>query len=292
MPTLENDLLRATFRNEGAELTGLTYLPQDRQYLWWGDPAVWARHAPLLFPIVGRLRDNRYRYDGQTYTLPQHGFARDQRFELTDHTSDQLTFELVSDPTTRANYPFAFVLRVTYRLAGSRLRVGYEVKNTDPDPLWFSIGGHPAFALKPGETLADYRLAFQRRETARRYLLTDGLFDGRTAPVLTDADVLPLDERTFAEDALVFKNLDSEWVALCNRAGDHRVALHFAGFPFLGVWSRSATAGFVCLEPWHGLSDHQQAGGELTEKEGIRTLAAGQVFRCHYHLEVGPEGRA
>ncbi|MGB3617204.1 MAG: aldose 1-epimerase family protein [Catalinimonas sp.] len=291
MPTLENDLLSVAIQSKGAELTRIYHRPQGREYLWSGDPAVWGRHAPILFPIVGALRDNTYRFQGQGYTLRRHGFARNLPFELISQDEKQVVFELESTADTRAHYPFAFRLQVGYTLDGARLRVTWLVTNADDEAaMWFSIGAHPAFALKPDDRVSDYLLWFDHPERADRHLLGEGgLFDGRTE-LAVEGESLPLDARTFDRDALVFTDLRSERLTLRNRLGDHRVELRFPGFPYFGVWAPAGTDAFVCLEPWHGLADAHDAPGDLTEKRGIRSLAAGETFRAYYDILVGPEG--
>ena len=288
--TLFTPQCRATFAARGAELTSLRTLANGLEYLWGADPAVWARHAPVLFPLVGRLPADAYRHAGRPYQLPQHGFARDLEFAVEQPGPTQLTFRLSDTAATRAVYPFAFELAITYTLCGARLTVRWDVRNPAADqPLLFSIGAHPALRcpLLPGEAFADYFFEFDHPLTLERHLLAGGLRTGHTAPVLRDARELPLSYELFADDALVFRHEGFTGLTLRSRRSAHYVRFDFAGFPYLGLWTKGPGAGFVCVEPWHGVASPEGAPGELADKEGILTLAPGEAFAASYSMEVG-----
>lgn len=288
--TLTTPSCRATFAAHGAELISLVTTNNDLEYMWPGDPAVWARHAPVLFPLVGRLPNDAYYYGGHNYKLPQHGFARDQQFTVTSQSETELVFRLTHDETTRAVFPFAFELTITYTLQDTMLTVRWDVRNPAPDqPLLFSIGAHPAVRcpLLPGEAFEDYYFAFDHPVTLERHLLESGLLTGQTAAVLNDAQELPLSYDLFADDALVFKHYDFTRITLRSRKSSHFVRFQFDGFPYLGLWTKGPGASFVCVEPWHGIASPTGEPGELSEKEGILTLEAGQVFSAAYTIEVG-----
>ena len=281
---------RATFAAHGAELTSFVTLANGLDYLWPADPAVWARHAPVLFPLVGRLPNDAYHHQGRAYRLPQHGFARDQPFAVLHHSPTKLVFRLRHDETTRAVFPFAFELTITYTLHQTELTVHWDVRNPATDqPLLFSIGAHPAVRcpLLPDEKFEDYYIAFDHPVTLERHLLRGGLLTGRTAPVLTEARELPLSYDLFADDALVFKHYDFTSLTLRSRKSAHFVRFRFDGFPYLGLWTKGPGAGFVCVEPWHGIASPTGEPGELSDKEGILRLDAGQVFSATYTIEVG-----
>jgi galactose mutarotase-like enzyme len=251
---------------------------------------VWARHAPVLFPLVGRLPGDAYLHEGQTYTLPQHGFARDKVFELVHQGPTELAFRLRDNETTRAVFPFAFELTITYSLHDTTLTVRWEVRNPAPNqPLLFSIGAHPAVRcpLLPGEQFEDYFFEFDHPVTVARHLLQGGLLTGETAPVLCEAQALPLSYELFADDALVFKHYDFTRLTLRSRKSARFARFQFDGFPYLGLWTKGPGAGFVCVEPWHGIASPVGEPTELREKEGILTLEPGQVFSASYTLEVG-----
>ncbi len=288
---LANDHCRAAFAAGGAELTSLA--AAGLEYVWAADPAVWGRHAPVLFPIVGRLPDDTYLHRGRPYRLGQHGFARDAEFAVLRHTADELAFRLTDSAATRTAYPFAFELTITYTLRGTALAVRWEVRNPAdaPEDLLFSIGAHPAFRcpLRPaaGERFEDYYFEFDHPVTLDRHLLRGGLRTGETAPVLHQQTTLPLTYELFADDALVFEHYDFTRLALRAHDSPHFVRLRFDGFPYLGLWTKGPGAAFVCIEPWHGIASPVGPPQELREKEGILTLGPGRAFAAAYTIEVG-----
>ncbi|MBF9223972.1 aldose epimerase family protein [Hymenobacter ruricola] len=287
--TLRTPQCCATFAARGAELTSLVTTANDLEYVWPGDPAVWARHAPVLFPLVGRLPGDAYHYQGRDYKLPQHGFARDQEFAVLRHDETELVFQLQHDETTQTVFPFAFELTITYVLRGTELTVRWDVRNpAATQPLLFSIGAHPAVRcpLLPGEAFEDYYFEFDHPVTLERHLLQGGLLTGQTAAVLNEERELPLSYELFADDALVFKHYDFSGLVLRSRKSAHFVRFQFDGFPYLGLWTKGPGAGFVCVEPWYGVASPAGEPGELRDKEGILTLEPGQVFTAAYTIEV------
>ena len=290
MPTLTSATARVEIARHGAELTSFVHLETGLEYLWQADPAVWGRHAPVLFPIVGRLPDDTYLHRGQAYRLPQHGFARDREFALVSCTKGHALFRLTDDEATRAVYPFAFELNITYTLKGSTLEVRWDVRNpSDSQALLLSIGAHPAFRcpLRPDERFEDYRLAFDHFVSADRHLLQGGLLSGKTAPELFQEQELELTYPTFRDDALVFKRPGFTALTLRTRRPAPFVRVEFKGFPYLGIWTKGPGAEFVCIEPWQGIASTIGPPQELAEKEGILTLAPGDTFTAAYSIAVG-----
>ncbi|MCU0292048.1 MAG: aldose 1-epimerase family protein [Thermoanaerobaculaceae bacterium] len=276
---LDNGVLRVAVSSMGAEMQSLRRLDTGTEYLWQGDPAVWPRRAPWLFPIVGRLRGDRYTWQGCTYCLPQHGFARDSLFRVASADPGSVSLALTDSTATRASFPFAFRLSISYRLAADTLVITAEVTNPGPGVLPFSFGGHPGFRcpLVPGEPVSDYEISFEHRESSARWLVEDGLI-GRTREGILDGQrALPLVEGLFARGALVFKDLRSETVRLHSRRAGNGVDLEFPGFPYFGIWSKPPGP-FVCLEPWCGIADPVDASGRLEDKEGIVLLSPGRSF--------------
>jgi len=288
MYTLENDHLRVRIQAKGSELSSLQSKLNGLEYLWQADPSVWNRHAPVLFPIVGKLRNNEYEWQGQTYHLPQHGFARDQVFEVHSRRTDRLTLALKAHVDTRQAYPFSFELRITHALQSNRLEVIYQVFNHGDGPMPFSIGAHPAFRcpLRPNEVFEDYYLEFDQSETLGRHLLENGLLSSRIEPFLRQERVLPLRRGLFEQDAIVVSRFRSESLTLKSNKGPHQLKVYFAGFPWLGIWTKSAQSSFMCIEPWYGHADQIDAGGKLTEKAGIILLNAGKEFSCRHAIEI------
>ena len=291
--SLENDQCRVRINAHGAELASFQRLDfANLEYIWQADPAQWARHAPLLFPIVGRLPDDTFLYKGQAYKLPQHGFARDQEFGLLKQDETSLTLQLMATPASRAIFPFEFELRVRYELHGTSLTVGWHVRNpaAAAHELLFSIGAHPAFRcpLLPGEAFEDYYFEFDHPVILQRQLLQGGLRSGQTqtVPLITSCTQLPLTGELFADDALVFSHYDFTRLTLRSQKSARAVRVRFNGFPYLGLWSKSAQAGFICIEPWQGVASPVGAPAELADKEGVITLAPGQTFDAAYTIEV------
>jgi len=250
--------------------------------------SIWPRHAPVLFPIVGKLRNNRYTLSGQTYELTQHGFARDCQFEVESHKSDIASFLLTDSDRTRTHYPFTFELRVVYRVLHTSLIVHYEVRNRGAQTLWFSIGAHPAFncPLLPNERRYDYLPEFSKTETIGRFPLVDGLLATEMEPLLRNERILQLSPSLFDRDALVLKQPASDSLALKSVSSGRGVRVEFSGWPYLGIWSKPGIVPFVCIEPWFGLADNIESTGELTKKEGVISLLPGAHFTCEHRITV------
>ncbi|RAK66891.1 aldose 1-epimerase family protein [Hymenobacter edaphi] len=287
---LENAQCRVRVNQHGAELSSLVRKDLDHlEYLWPADPAVWARHAPVLFPIVGRLPEDTYYHQGQAYRLPQHGFARDRAFELVRASATEVQLRLMDDADSRQGFPFAFELTITHRLQGTTVHVIWEVRNPAADAeLLFSIGAHPAFRcpLLPDETFEDYAFRFDHPVQLERHLLQGGLLNGQSEAVPTTGPELPLTYALFAHDALVLKHYDFTRLALVSRRSPRAVQLQFDGFPYLGLWTKGPGAPFVCIEPWHGIASSVGGPTELADKEGILTLAPGATFRATYTISA------
>ncbi|TAE54398.1 MAG: aldose 1-epimerase family protein [Bacteroidetes bacterium] len=289
MFVLENEFIRLEIKAQGAEMTRLFGKNTQTEYLWNADPAFWSRHAPVLFPIVGRLRNDAYTWKGQKYAMSQHGFARDKVFHLVESGSGSLVLELLEDDESLAKYPFPFRLLISYHLEGQRVRVGYEIENTGAEDLPYSIGAHPGFMcpLHEGESIEDYELVFEQAETASIHLLQGGLFSGEIEPFLDHQNRIALTPALFDRDALVFKYLASRWVDIVSRKTDSpvlRVGIDGLG-PFLGIWAKPG-APFVCIEPWQGLADSVSASGDLMQKEGIALLGSGQNSSYHFDITL------
>lgn len=279
MVTIENDFLLVNIQSIGAELTRIYHKQNDIDYLWNGNPEYWGKHAPVLFPIVGTLKENTYYFEEKPYSLLRHGFARDKQFELIQQHQYAATFELRSSKDTLANYPFPFILRIHYSLDEQRLNNRYEVINTGEKPMYYSIGGHPAFhvPLQAGLSYNDYLLEFSEPETLSSWPLHDNLISTHPQPLLNNEKSIQLSQELFANDALVLKHPRSQFVSLKSKSGKHGLEMKIAGFPYLGIWAAPG-APFVCIEPWEGVADSMYHNQHLTEKEGILTLPSQQTW--------------
>ncbi len=284
--TLENNLLSISVDSQGAELVSVKHADSGVERMWSGDKRYWDRHAPVLFPIIGSLKNNRYRVGGKSYEMSQHGFARNMGFTLLHKDATSLLYELQHSEETLAVYPFRFVFQIGYCLSGNKVSVHYSVMNPHVKQMFFSLGGHPGFAcpVENGESFSDYYIEFEKKETSPRLTVENSLFTGETEQFLKDDDTINLSHKLFSDDALVFKNLKSRWIALKSAKSDRSVRVEFRGFPYLGIWSAKGKAPFLCIEPWFGLADSSDFDGDLSEKEGIESLESGKSFQCKYSL--------
>ena len=288
MQTLKNKNLTIKVNPKGAELTSLFNNENQTEYLWNADPAFWGKSSPVLFPIVGSLKENKYRFEGQEYTLSRHGFARDKEFMVEKMEESRITFLLTHDENTLKFYPFKFEFRLIYTLENNTLEVTYSVKNMGENKMYFSVGGHPAFAVPVAENTEynDYYLEFNKTEIFKRWGLTsEGLIETQPVDFLIDTNKLDLTKALFYDDAIVFKNLESTSVILKSDKTNQQLKFDFEGFPYLGIWA-TKDANFVCIEPWCGIADAANHNQELTEKEGIIELDLGEIFERTWRVIV------
>lgn len=280
--TLSNSILSISINSKGAELISIQNNQTKREYIWEGNPEYWGKHSPILFPIVGTLKNNAYRFNGQNYTLPRHGFARDYEFKVISQESDKVIFSLQENAATLAAYPFDFELQVGYTLIKNELVVSYLIRNNNQMTMPFSIGGHPAFALKNAFT--DYSLRFEKEENLISYALENDLISDKTAIVKLQQNELQLRYSLFDKDALVFKSMASKQIQLLE---NNVPILHFkySDFPHFGLWTKVG-APFICLEPWLGYADTLAATGNLTEKEGITLLEGNSEKEISFSVEI------
>jgi len=286
MITLENDYLKVSLNAKGAELQGLYSKETEIEYLWNANPKYWAKHSPVLFPIVGSLKDDHFKYKGKSYELPRHGFARDHVFEIEKTSSAEAVFTLTQSDETLKVYPFHFKLKLIYKLIDRKLNLTYEVINTGNETLLFSIGAHPAFAVPntPNTNYEDYYLAFNTDEKLTYWKLEDGLVANGTGNIELDGHKLNLKHELFYNDALVFKNIQSSCISLLNNKNDYGLHFHFEDFPFFGIWA-AKDAPFICLEPWCGVADGVNHDHQLQRKEGITSLAPGKNWERFWEVE-------
>ena len=281
MITISNDYLTATFRELGAELKSLRM--DGKEYIWPGDPAIWKSSCPVLFPVCGNLKDNTYTYQGKKYTMSRHGFARDRVFQVESQRADQVVFLLESDEQTRAVYPFEFSLRLRYTLEGKSLKIEYLVENKGQNTMYFSIGSHEGYFTPEG--VEDYDVVFDQKETLQSYVLCGPVLSDEKVPLITDQNYLPIYEKYFMLDTLVFKDLRSRSATLRNRKTGRAIRVDFPDSPYFMIWHKPG-APFLCLEPWAGLADSLHGGYAIEEKEGIRTLPTGETYHNTHTITI------
>lgn len=287
--TIETDHLKAVLNEKGAELTSLKRKDVDIEYIWQADPKHWKRHAPVLFPIVGSLKEDAYTYQGKTYHLSQHGFARDMVFEVIEQKADAASFRLQSTATTKEMYPFDFELIIEYVLGGDGLTVDYQVRNPADNEMYFSIGGHPAFNVPLEDSMAftDYYIDPSPMKSRINLSLKDGLIDFEQRTLGQTNTTIALNHELFKNDALIYETKGLNAFTIRNEKSPHSVTLTFKNFPYVGFWSTyPQESPFVCIEPWAGLADTLTASGELSEKLGIQKLAAHDSFHTKYAIVV------
>ena len=284
--TIKNEFMTVKVEEQGAELQSV--LCNGTEYLWQGDAQWWTGRAPILFPIIGKLKGGAYRLDGKQYTLANHGFARRSKFMLAGKSEETITFSLSDSEDTRSIYPFAFELLATYELSGRSLRTKFQVNNKAGTDMYFSIGGHPAFncPLFEGETLEDYEIIFNEKETAGTHIITEGLVSDQLAPFLNESNLITLSNDLFSKyQTIVLSNLKSTIVTLRSRNNGKGVTMDFSGFPYFGIWAPPG-APFVCLEPWQGVDDSPVAEGNLREKTGTIRLPSGAEHSCSFTISL------
>lgn len=281
---LESTQLKVNINSFGAELCSVKN-KNSLEFIWQANKGVWARHAPVLFPIVGKLKDNFLVYENIKYELPQHGFARDMDFELIEDSTGSCTFELKSNPETLKKFPFEFVFQINYQLIENKLITNYKVINPSHKPLLFSVGAHPGFncPLLPNESFNDYYLEFEKNNYELTELDNGLRTDGKKKLVLTD-NKLFLNKDVFSKDALVFENNQINKISLCSTKSRHKITLDSNNWPCFGIWSKSGNTEFVCLEPWFGVADDTKTNNELIKKEGIIELAPNAEFNSSFSL--------
>ena len=274
MLQIQSKQLTVSIDNKGAELKSIFYKEHDLEYIWSGDPAYWAKTSPVLFPIVGTLKANQYKYNGLFYSLGRHGFARDQVFSVIEQIENSVTFQIESTEDSLKVYPFHFRFSIIYSIEEFRLSVEYLVENKSEDAMLFSVGGHPAFKLPlvDGTAYNDYKLVFETAENTGRWPISpEGLIEKQPQPLLQDTNELPLTKALFQKDAIVLKDLKSSYVKLVSDKTEHGLTFYFKDFPFLGLWA-APNADFVCIEPWCGIADSVDADQQLEHKEGVVSL--------------------
>lgn len=288
MYQLQNDKLIISIQPKGAELTSLVKKQNSQEYIWQANPDVWGRHAPILFPIVGQVRNGTYSVNNEIYTITQHGFARDNQFDLIERSENKLVFQLNETEETLKIYPYQFELKITYQLEDDKLVVAYQVTNKMDKVLPFSIGAHPGFQFPNNSTLENFKLVFNKTESTDRIHIKDGLRDGSTTPLfLNSTNELPLKQSDFENDAVIFKNLNSDNVSIQSLNNKELLNIEFKNFPFLGIWTKpNSTGKYICIEPWHGITDSHHSSEKLSEKEGVTLLKPQTTFSCEFGIRI------
>ena len=286
---LENSNLKITTRSYGGEITAIESKTDGTQYLWDGNPEYWKYHAPILFPIVGKVNNSKYRVEGKVYELPQHGLARTSEFNMIDKKDNEVTFELKSSEETLKVYPYKFSLKSNYSLENNTVKVTYTVENIDDKTIYFSIGSHPAFMcpIDNNDKLNDCYIEFENQENSKRAALNEqGYLTHIKEECLENTNSLGLSKELFKDDALIFNDLKSNSMAIKSKNNNKSLKVDFSEFPWMGIWSPKDGAPFVCIEPWYGRCDREHYTGQYADKEWMQHLAPGADFSASYKITL------
>ena len=283
-------MLKIQTKKSGAELTSVQY--NGKEMLFQGAKALdsngniyWKRQAPILFPIVGQLKNSQTQIEGEIYEMSQHGFARDMDFEEISRTENEHHYMLKYNEETLKKYPYKFELHVIYEIKGDTLTVTYKVKNIDDKTIYFGLGGHPAFNCDYSN--GEYEIVFSENEDKIVFLkLKNGLIDTEKAQNILQDNKIYLKEDTFDNDAVIMKNLKSNKVILQNHETNQKMLeLDFTGFPYLALWSKKG-APFVCIEPWQNTADRIDSTQIYKDKEGIIELPKDKEYKCEFKIKI------
>lgn len=285
--SINNSFLEVKVNSFGAELISL--LTSDgTELLWQANKDIWPRFAPVLFPIVGRLKNGRTEYNGNSYNLSQHGFARDKEFVLIEQSSSCLKFELTADEASLELFPFHFSLIIAYTLKDNTLDVSYQIFNPDNKELLFSIGAHPGFSTTrySEENIHDYYLEIDGLSHLTAERLQEGLLSGSIYNIDLDKGILPLSVELFNNDALVFKNNQINSIRLKSKKSKNVIELICKDWPYFGIWTKKGCDKFVCLEPWYGITDSSKSSVKFNEKEGLLSLKPHQSVTKKFSILI------
>ena len=289
---LENSALKLTFDTLGGELRSIINKNnENREYLWQGNPEFWTGRSPNLFPIVGRVKEGKYKIGDTVYEIRSpHGFVKISELEVRNHTENSITFGISSSPETLKCYPFEFDFNVIFTLDGNKFTVKYDVKNTDNKVMYFSVGAHPGFnvPINEGENFEDYSIVFEDECTPNEVICDNCFITGDKRPyVLENNKVLPLRHNLFDNDAIILADMKSRKLTVGSEKSKSSIVVDFADFDYLGIWHKPCTeAPYICIEPWNGLPSEVTSDEELTEKPAIISLEPGKSYAAQYSVEI------
>lgn len=285
MITLSNRKLTVKIDELGAQIRSV--VKEEKEYMWQAEPQIWKATAPLMFPICGGLKDDKFIYEGKEYNLMKHGFARNMMFTVEQHDSESAVFLLTANEESKKVYPFDFELRLIYTLSDDAITIAYRVDNVGEKTMYFSIGSHEGYYTPEG--IEDYDIIFPQKETLNSVMVDGNLLQDHTLPIIKDSNVLPLYDKYFLVDCLLFKTLKSRSATLRNRKTGKSIRVDFPDAPYFVLWHPHG-APFICIEPWAGIPDDHHSTYDLSEKEGIISLGAGMCYRAtHTITYIGEE---
>ena len=275
---IENEFLTCEIDDMGAQLHSLRLKENGKEYIWQGNPEIWYGQAPVLFPIIGQLIGDKYRYNGKEYTMPKHGLARKLPFAVKECGGAKAVFSLESDENTLKSYPFEFELLVIFELCGKSLVNTMTVINKTDGEMYFSIGAHPGFNCKVGDIIE-----FEKPETlSTERIDKENLIIPEKFPLIENSREIEITKEIFEPDALILSGMESEKLRI---KGENEIEFTFGKCPFLGIWAKPG-APYVCLEPWYGVNDGREVKNDISEKRGIQKLGKGGEFSFSWTAEI------
>lgn len=279
---IENEYLKVGVKEHGCELTSFYSKKADFEYLWQGDAAYWTGQSPILFPIVGRLIDDKYTLNGKEYELMKHGFARNMDWKFVSSDESSMTFSLTETEETLKMYPYSFELIVSFAISGKTLSVTHKIVNRNDSVMYCSLGAHPAFNCAIGD-----RLVFDLPETleTEKIDLVRSLRLPETVSVLNNETDIVITNDIFNEDALILHGVKSEHITLKSDNHSRTVKFSLGDAPYLGIWAKPG-APYVCIEPWLGVNDSQIKKDDFSQKDGINAVNAGEALVYTWSAEV------
>ena len=287
--TIQNEHLTVEVSSHGAELQSIRSA-DGKEYLWQGNPSVWADRAPNLFPFVARLRDGKYSLDGNTYEMKIHGFVKSSELACAECADDHVVFELLSDKETLSQYPRVFRFKVRYQLIGSKLEISYIVENLDRRKMYFGLGGHPGFniPIDEGRSFEDYSVVFPEPCMPQRIIFSERVYvDHREDYPLKNGTDLPLKHNLFDQDAIVLTDVPHSLDISC-RQGGTSIHIEFPGMDYVGFWHRPKTeAPYICVEPWVSLPGDEYIPTVFEEKEDLVSLEPGDTYKNTWSITIG-----
>lgn len=287
---LENEKISAVIRDKSAELISLKRKDNGQEYLWNADPRFWGWTSPVLFPAVGGFKDDQYRYQGKTYELEKHGFARRKNFKVDSQTKEEIWMSIQDDEETYNMYPFHFRLEIGYRLKDASIEVMWKVINKDDTTMYFAIGGHPAILCPQGGEgkKTDCYLGFEGEKDAYDYLMVDMqelLIGNKVHSFYLEDGVHRITEGMFDYDALIFEDYQIKTAFLAGADKKPYIKMH-TKMPILAFWSPQEAAPFICFEPWCGRGDGVGFNGSLEERPWEQSVEGKSTFETAYELEI------
>lgn len=287
--TIENEMLICTIESNGAEIRSLKNKTTGEEYIWQINDSIWGSSSPVLFPAIGKIKEDKILFEGKAYAMPKHGIVRNNdRLTFEQYGDASCAFILTSSEETLKQYPFKFSFAIEFSLIDKRLIMSYKVENKDSVPMHFACGGHTAYACPIGDDikLSDYVIEFPTEFDLKSSKLgPSGLLSHHSRIIKSDGKTLPLSDTLYNEDALIFSDIECDWIRLRKKNEQKGIVVRFTGYPNLALWSKPC-ADYICIEPWLGLPDREDESIEITQKSTYKAIDPGTEFSIAIETEI------